>query len=64
MEYYFKIAGIKIKINTDAVFDWNPHIKTFETASFEQADEVYSIRMTDGLHKPDGELVYQGATCS
>lgn len=64
MEYYFKIAGIKIKLDTDAVFDWNPHIKTFETVAFEQADEVYSIRMTDGLHKPDGELVYQGATCS
>ena len=64
MEYYFKIAGIKIRVDTDTVFDWNPHIKTFETAAFEQANEVYSIRMTDDLHKPDGELVYQGATCS
>lgn len=64
MEYYFKIAGIKIRVDTDTVFDWNPHIKTFETAAFEQANEVYSIRMTDDLHKPDGEIVYQGATCS
>ena len=64
MEYYFKIAGIKIKIDTDAIFDWNPHIRTFETDVFEQADEIYKIRMTDGLHEPDGEIVYQGATCS
>lgn len=64
MEYYFKIAGIKIKIDTDAIFDWNPHIRTFETDAFEQVDEVYSIRMTDSLHEPDGEIVYQGATCS
>lgn len=64
MEYYFKIAGIKIKMDADAVFDWNPHIKMFETDAFEQADEVYRIRMTDCLHKPDDEVVYQGATCS
>lgn len=64
MEHYFKIAGIKIKIDTDAIFDWNSHIRTFETDGFEQADEIYKIRMIDGLHKPDGEIVYQGATCS
>lgn len=64
MEYYFKIAGVKIKVDTDTEFDWNPHIRTFASEDFGQADEVYKIRMADELHKPDGRIVYQGATCS
>ena len=64
MEYYFKIAGVKIKVDTDTEFDWNPHIRTFASEAFRQADEVYKIRMADELHKPDGRIVYQGATCS
>ncbi len=64
MNYYFEIAGIKIRIETDMAFDWNMYIKTFAIAPFEKADVIYILRMTDELHKPDGEIVYQGATCS
>lgn len=64
MENYFEIAGVRIRIEADTAFEWDPHIKVFETDAFEQADEIYKIRMTDELHDPDGEIVYQGATCS
>ena len=51
MEYYFKIAGVKIKIDADTEFDWNPHIRTFASEAFAQADEVYKIRMADELRQ-------------
>ena len=64
MKNYFEIAGVRIRIETDVAFEWDPHIKVFETDAFEQADEIYKIRMADKLYDPDGEIVYQGATCS
>lgn len=64
MEYYFLIAGVQIKVEADAAFDWNSHIKIFETKPFQTADEMYRLRLVDMLKNPEGEIVYQGATCS
>ena len=35
MKYYFKIAGIKLLIESDIEIDWNNYIKEFLTEKFD-----------------------------
>lgn len=58
MNYYFKIAGIRIRVESDIVIHWNGYITTFLCAPCEAVDVYYQCKFTDKL-VPRGKLIWQ-----
>lgn len=62
MKYYFKIAGIKLLIESDIEIDWNNYIKEFLTEKFDKYDEYYKCILADNLDEHSGEILYEDDT--
>lgn len=58
MNYYFNIAGIVLKIQSEIEIRWNAYIKTFEIEPVENVNETYICKIGDRLDV-SGNLVYQ-----
>lgn len=58
MEYFFNIAGIKIKIFSEIEICWNQYIQRFRMSPCVQYDEYYECRCADSF-SIEGALVYQ-----
>ena len=58
MDYYFEIADIRIRINTDIEVRWNQYIERFQIPVTEEYTEYYQCRCVDNL-PVEGKVIYQ-----
>lgn len=58
MDYYFNIAGIKIRIESDIAVAWNSYISAFLCSPCQDYEEYYRCVLEDGL-RACGEPVYK-----
>lgn len=58
MNYYFKIADIRIWIESELEINWNSYIRAFQCEEQESYEEHYVCICADGL-TPEGTLVYR-----
>ena len=59
MNYYFKIAGITIRIESEIPVSWNSYIRAFLCEPTDEYEEYYQCICTDHL-EPQGTVLYQG----
>ena len=58
MDYYFVIAGIKIRISSSFQILWNDYIQRFRVPACEEYDEYYECICVDEF-PVEGKLIYQ-----
>ncbi len=58
MRYYFKIADIKIMMDSEIDILWNDYIERFRVDAFDDPDEAYECRCSDRL-EVRGQLIFQ-----